>query len=109
MNTWPKYRELVPPELILVALDTNVLRDLCHGDPAWSSAFTTMARNGFAFCFADIAAAEITAQLLRGAISREQLATGIDRARAFVYPHLPFLPGPRELNTMNGAQNANVV
>ncbi|WP_437625571.1 hypothetical protein [Sorangium sp. So ce1151] len=95
-------RTLIPADLCVVALDTNVLRELCYGEPGWVTTFAQMSRDGYAFCLADAALAEVTNQFERGSITGEQLAKVIHQAESFIYADLPILPGKRDLAGMVG-------
>ncbi len=70
-------RKTLPPELSVVALDTNVFRALCYEKSSWLATFERMAADGYAFCLADAALAEPTNQFARGSFTADQLRRAV--------------------------------
>lgn len=102
MTTQTPPRKFIPADTCVVALDTNVLRELCYGEPGWVTTFAEMSRNGYAFCLADAALAEVTNQFEQGSITAEQLEKAMRQAESFICAELPVLPGKRDLAGMVG-------
>jgi len=86
-------------------LDTNIVRELAHGEPQWFRTLVQLRREGHHFALHDIVAGELTAQML-DLQSRGQLGHGkgqadfqtmCDRMSAFISPDLPLWPGRKDL------------
>lgn len=86
-------------------LDTDILRDLAHGEPPWFATLVRMRRAGHHFSIHDIVTAELTAQML-DLRARNALGTGpnqadfnamCDRMNRFLDPDMPMWPGRNEM------------
>lgn len=93
-------RHFIAEGRIIVALDTNVLRDLCYAEPSWLPVFVEMAHDRYEFCIADNAIAEIVAQFERAAMTDTEYQTAMGRLSTFISPLLPVLPGKFDLRGM---------
>jgi len=61
-------RFFIDENRVIIALDTNVIRELCYNDPSWLPIFVEMSQNEYDFCFTDHLFAEFLIQLQRASI-----------------------------------------
>ena len=100
-------RDIIPENQIIVALDTNIFRQLCYNTFNWVGTFEKMAKNGYHFCFTDVALAELINQHERGSICGKQWENCLNQTSRFISKELPVLPGKKHLFNMAGIQYKN--
>lgn len=95
-------RALIPETEVIVALDTNVVRNLCYETPCWVSSFAQMAKNGYHFCLSDVLLAELLHQFEEESFTFAEYSAAIGQVDTFISSDLPFLPGKNQLYQMSG-------
>lgn len=95
-------RHYIDEHRIIIALDTNVIRELCYNEPSWLPIFEEMSKHEYDFCLADHLFAEFLNQLQRASISEGEYQRAIKNLSTFISSRLPILPGNRELFGMCG-------
>lgn len=98
-------RHFIDESRIIIALDTNVIRELCYNEPNWLPTFEEMSKNEYDFCLTDHLFAEFLNQLQRASISEDEYQKAIKNLSTFISSRLPILPGNRELFGMCGCLN----
>ncbi len=98
-------REIIPDNQTIIALDTNVFRNLCYDEPSWVDCFDAMSVKNYHFCLTDIAYLEIINQLENSQISAEDLIKAVRQTQQFISDVLPILPGRANLIKMCGIRD----
>lgn len=98
-------RFLIPAERQIVVLDTSPVRNIAEGTvPSWVATFARMRKDGYVFCLADGAFAELLTQRCEGRISDEGHQRMISALRLFIDLEVPVLLGKRDVVAMLGLQ-----
>lgn len=92
----------------IVALDTNIARELCYSQPAWVNVFNRMRDDGYHFCLSDILLAEFLNQFESGRITPQQYQASMAQIDTFISWILPVLPGKRQLYQMTGIHDGGL-